>query len=490
MFGFSIINVLLYFVYPVSLISISMYVSRNKEVSVESYFFANRNMTWLVSGVSLLTTCFFSPYIFSFSSSGLNASLPIVYGLVSSIMLVVLGWVIAPLYSKLKINTLPEYFEKRFGGSSKFFLSALYILSNIVFRLLPVLAIGGALLQEVAGVDTYSILLFFLVVTGLYVLIGGLEAEAYVNIVQVLFISLGAGVFSWWMFSRGDVAQSFEMNSFFANSEFTAAGLFFGLPIIGFWFWSADQFVVQKILSVQNNSSVKKAVITSLFLQIIPVLLFVLPGVLLFTLSENQSSAVTLHTLFSGGAIPESLRGGITVGAVAALMATFANLFNSTSSLVTFDFYRSLKRNASDRELVLVGRMTTMILLFVSILLIPFSQTISFESCLTLVKIFAYFASMVAAVFLTSLINKKINAACAIITFCASTVLISFRSIAELFFGGYTFESTMIQWFVEIGFLEFSVFVFLFSMLFVLSIHKLRMAAVSSFLSKKQKTVF
>jgi len=77
-------------------------------------------------------------------------------------------------------------------------------------------------------------------------------------------------------------------------------------------------------------------------------------------------------------------------------MATFANLFNSTSSLVTFDFYRSLKRNASDRELVLVGRMTTMILLLISILLIPFSQTISFESCLTLFKVFAYFASMVA----------------------------------------------------------------------------------------------
>jgi len=490
LFGFSAVNILLYFLYPVSLIAISMYVSRNKEATVESFFFANRKIHWLISGISLLTTTLFSPYIFGFSSSGLNTSLPIVYGIISSAMLIVLGWVLVPLYLKFQINTLPDYFEKRFNRSSKYSLSALYVISNILLRLLPILALGGAYLREIAGLDSYSILLFFLVITGIYVLIGGLETEAYVNIVQVLLISLAVGVFSFWVIGRGEGLRAIELRTSFPNSEFTTAGLILGLPIIGFWYWSADQFIVQKVLSVQNSSSVKKATIISVFLQIIPVLVLLVPGIVLYELSKNQSSSATLHGLFTSVAIPEGLAGAITIGVVAALMATFANIFNSTSSLVTFDFYRSFKKEASDRELVLVGRMTTMVLLLIAILLIPISQTISFNSCLTLFKVFAYFASMVAAIFLVSLASKKINAADAMITFYVAALLIAFRAIGEIFFSDYSFENNIIQWFAQESFLEFSVVVFGFSIFFVFVVDKVKSEHISKLFSKKHKTVF
>ena len=145
MFGLSTIDVLLYFLYPISLISISMYVSRTKEVTVESYFFANRNIHWLLLGISFSTTCIFSPYIFGLSSPVSSPGLAIVYGVISAIMLVVLGWFLAPLYLRTKINTLPEYFEKRFNRTCRYFLSALYIFYNIFVRLMIILVAGRLL---------------------------------------------------------------------------------------------------------------------------------------------------------------------------------------------------------------------------------------------------------------------------------------------------------------------------------------------------------
>jgi uncharacterized sodium:solute symporter family permease YidK len=188
--------------------------------------------------------------------------------------------------------------------------------------------------------------------------------------------------------------------------------------------------------------------------------------------------------------LSESLRGGITVGVVAALMATFANIFSSTSSLVTFDFYRSMKRSVSDRELVLIGRMTTMLLVVISILLIPAAQAITFRTSLTLFKIFAYFASMVAAIFLVSLVNSKIDAWSALVAFCVATAVIIIRSVTELFYQDSVIENTLIQWLLKTGFLEFSVFIFLFSVLFLVSFYRVRVSFITGLISKKHKTVF
>jgi SSS family solute:Na+ symporter len=123
------------------------------------------------------------------------------------------------------------------------------------------------------------------------------------------------------------------------------------------------------------------ASIVSILLQIIPILIFVLPGIVVITLFPGAASDEALHTLFSNNFLPESIQGGLIIAVAAVLMASFAGLFNSTSSLITFDFYRSFRPNASDRKLVLVGRLSTMVLLLCSIMLIPISQTIDFSLC-------------------------------------------------------------------------------------------------------------
>jgi solute:Na+ symporter, SSS family len=471
LFGFSTINILLYFVYPACLISLSMYVSHAKEVNVESYFFANRNTYWFVLGISFLTPFLCSPYIFGIASSGKITGLPLAYGLISVIMLVVLGWYIAPLFIKLKINTLPDYFEKRFNRSCKFFLSALYIFSNILIRMMSLLILGNIFMTTISGLNAYSSLLFFLVITGLYVIIGGLKAELYASIIQVVFITLSVLVFTGWVVHQGGGTHFVLDNiiSFNTNSQISLTELVFGLPIIAFWFWCADQFIVQKVISVRDVTFVKKAVVLSGFMQIIPILIFIVPSIIAINLSHTISEEQSLQSLISGGSLPDSLRGGMIIGGASVFMISFATLFNSTSALYTFDFYRSFNPNASDRTLVLVGRMTTMILLFISILFIPICQTMTFDTCLQLLKIFLYFSAMISTVFAAGLLIKKINSANVLLTLSIGTGVIITRAFFEIFYYDFPFDIIMFQWFSRSSYLGFSIFVFVLSisMLFV-----------------------
>jgi len=494
LFGLSTIGVSLFFLFFISLISISIYVSHTKEMTVESYFFANRNTHWLVLGISLLTGCLFSPYIFGWTSSGLTSGSAIVYGIISAIMLIILGWFLAPLYLKIKINTLPEYFEKRFNRTCKLFLSALYIFYNIFIRLMIILVAGSIFIFGITGTDAYSSLFFFLFVTGIYIIIGGLKAEIYINIVQVFFITLGIAGFLGWIITQGEgvplAIYKIASLSGGANSEFTWFGLIIGLPIIGFWFWCADQFMVQKVMSVRNIYFLKKATVLSLILQIIPILIFILPGIIIISFFQGVASEDSLRSFFSSGILPESIKGGLIIAVAAILMASFASLFNSTSILITFDFYKTFKPDASDRKLVLVGRLTTMILLFCSILLIPVSQAMSFSFCLKLFNTFSYFASMIAAVFIIGLLNEKINAVSALTTLCIGTLIILLRISFELIFGN-PFTNNLLSWFTQSNFLEFSALIFLISVLSLFVFNRVvRIQNAANFSLKFLKQIF
>jgi len=480
LFGFATIAILLYFLYPVLLISLSIYSSHGKEVTVDSYFFANRNTHWLALGASLLATSLFSPYVFGFGSSGFSSGVPVTYAIISIIMLALLGGFLAPRYMAMKIRTLPEFFERRFDKKCRSFLSALYVITNIAIRLLIILTVGAIFLSSIEGIDVFSSLLFFLVITGIYVIIGGLQAEIHANLVQVVFIFFAVAGFVAWLASRDNgvdqavhgIVSQFDLRRV-DHLEFTRIGLLLGLPIVGFWFWCADQFMVQKILSAENVRSLRKGFLTAGFLQIMPVLIFVLPGIVM-PLSGRTESAGFLRLLFSNNSIPDGLRAGLIIGTVAAFMIPVANVLNSTSSLITFDFFCSIKPEASDRQIVLVGRMTAMALVIISILLIPVAQNLDFDSCLQMFKVFSYFSSMIAAVFLMGLLNRKVGGLSALFSLSAATLVILLRVVLQIIFNSNQINDNFLNWFVKSTFLEFSVFVFLLSLVLLVSFDYLK----------------
>jgi SSS family solute:Na+ symporter len=334
-------------------------------------------------------------------------------------------------------------------------------------------------IKFITGADPYFSILFFLVISSIYLIIGGLRAEIYVNIVQALLITVVLVSFVLWIVNQGDgLSYSSNKISFLSNSgsgidsKFSWSELAFGLPIIGFWFWCGDQFIVQKIASAPNVHSVRKATLVSAFLQIIPIMIFISPGIIVAALFPNIIAEDLIPTLFSNGFLPISIKGGLIIAVAAALVSSFASLFNSTTVLITSDFYRTLKPGASDRKLVLVGRLSTLVLLLYSVLLVPISQTLDFSFCIKLFNVFCYFISLISAVFIIGLINKKIKSVSAFVTLCTGTVIILLRSVHELFYAGYTFDSPILKWFTQSGFLEYSISVFLFTVIFLFAFDK------------------
>jgi solute:Na+ symporter, SSS family len=462
LFGFSLFNLLLFFVYPVTLISLSMYVSHAKEVTVDSFFFASRNTDWFILGIFFLTTVLCSPYMLGAVSPGAVSWLPLAYGISSVLVLLVLGWYIAPPLIKLKITTLPEYFERRFTRSSKIYLASLYLVSNVFIRMMCLLVVGNIFMTTISGINAYSSLLFFLVVTGLYVIIGGLKAEIHAGVIQMIFAALGAVVFIGWIVLEGGGAHVGVNHSSLTNavSQFSWIEAAFGLPVLAFGFWCTDQCIVQKMLRVHNAKTVKKAVVFSSALQIIPIVIFMLPSLIALVLSHNISDDGSFHSLLFGGSMPDSVRCGVSVGGASVLMLSFATLFTSTSSLFTFDIYRGSRPEASDRTLVLVGRMTTMVMLFISILLIPVCQSMNFDMCLSLVKILVYLSAMILSVAALGMLSKNITAANALLAFTVGTLVVLVRATFELFYADAAFENHLVQWIARSGFLEFTLCVF------------------------------
>lgn len=488
MFGLSTVGAFLYFLLFLSLISITMYVSRPKEITIESYFFGNRNKHWFILGISFLTCSIISPYFVGLIWFSKVSGIALIYAAVSIITLFILGIFLTPVYLKLKIKTMPEFFEKRFNRSSRYFLSGIYILYNISIRLVVILIIGSIFITRITGSDSYSSILFFLIITGIYVIVGGLQAEIYVNVIQMFLIIVSLLGFMFWFAYQGEgvslIAANFSsLFEFFNGSEVSISGIFLGLSILGFWFWCADQCMVQKILSGKNISSVRKATFLSAFLQFIPVLIFILPGFVMLYLFKGASSEESFNTIFYSGILPESLRGGLIIGIAAILTASFASLFNSTSALVTFDFYKSLNPSANDRKLILVGRMTTIILLIFSVMLIPVAQSLDFDFCLWLIKVFSFFISLIAAVFIVGLLNRSINGASALVTLVVISALIIVRVISETFFGNSSLGSGVISWFVESNFLEFCVFIFIISGIFLFSLGRIELVQRIVFVS-------
>jgi SSS family solute:Na+ symporter len=432
LFDISTLSVSLPFFLFISLIFGSIYFSRIREITADGFFFADHDSSWLVLGASFMTSWISGFFVFELIGPPQNNWLVIGYGVVSALMLAVLGGVVGPLFMKMRVNTLPEYFEKRFGRGTKFFLSALYVFCNITIKLLVVLVLGGALISKIAHVDAFSPLLFFLVVTGLCVVVGGLKTEMYTNVLEGFLIVAALAIFSFWISGQKDLSGSTiasVSSGIEASSKSFGGWLFFALPAVGFWFWGADQAILQRVLSAQSVHSLRKATLFQGVLQIIPVVL--MAGVMAAYVPVMLTHG-GIDRIVSTNAMPEMLRVGLLLALAAGLMALFSSIFNSTSSLITFDFFRTFKPSSSDRTLLFVGRITSIIAMLCGILLIPISQTLDMEFCLILVRMFAYFASLVAAVFGLSLVVKRIDSRSAFLTLCIVSCVILFRVVGEI----------------------------------------------------------
>lgn len=463
----------------------------NKSGTAADYFLAGKDQGWLVVGASLFASNIGSEIILGVSGAGARANMPMAnFEIIASLVLILLGWVFVPFYLRTGVYTMPEFLEKRYSKACRNYLSIVSILAYVITKI-SLIIFAGALVFETIGIPFWTGAIITVIATGFYTVLGGLKAVIYTDMVQAVILLLGTiAVTGFGLYQLGgwegmiatiDQASQTAGNPpterFFnlwrpmSDSEYPWTGMLFGAPILGVWYWCTDQYIVQRTLSAKDVSNARKGALFAGYLKLLPVFIFFIPGVIAYALLQKGEINFVLENAdqalpaMINSFLPVGIKGLAIAGLLAALMSSLSSAFNSSSTLLTIDFYKQYKPNATDKNLVRFGQIATIVLVIVSLGWIPFMRGLMDGGIFHyLQSVQAYISPPIAAVFLFGLFYKWINARGAIVALWFGFIVGILRLVTEFMSKEGAIiveEGTVLYYFLEINFLHFALFLFL-----------------------------
>ncbi len=478
---FTQIDAFVLLAYLIIVLSLGFYYSKRNEENYTDYFLAGRNVGWITVGMSIFATNISSEHFIGLAGAGATRGLAVgQFELMAIFTLIFLGWVLAPIYFKSNAVTVPEFLEKRFDLRIRKFFAAFSIIIYIFTKILVSLFAAGLLFYKIFGLNIYATSIIIVLITGLYSVTGGANAVIRTQLFQGIVLIIGAIVLS--AFGLNAVggfsgleqklpSHFFNMFKPISDPDYPWTGIIFGAPIIAFWYWCTDQYIVQRIFSAKSVNDARRGTLVAAFLKVLPIFILVLPGLIAVALYPDISGDEAYSVLVAGDLLPIGLKGLVVAGLLAAIMSSLASAFNSTAVLFTNDFYKVKNPQANERKLVLVGRLATTAIVVVAILTVPFVKLISSQVYLFLQNVQAFVAPPITAVFLAGFLSKKISSKGAFWSLIIGEIIGGSRLIAEVIRNSGFTNSTFINTYTQINFLHFAIVLFIISTIltFVLS---------------------
>src|SRR5579863_5725969 len=459
-------------VYFVIVFGIGFYFSR-KERTSEDYFLASRNIGWFFVGASLFVSNISTEHFIGLSGSGASSGLAVgSFEWWACLILLLLGWVFVPFYLRSNVFTMPEFLERRFNRQCAVYLAGISIIAYIFTKISVQLYAASVVLERVAGWKLWETAVVLVIATGIYTVAGGLAAVIYTDTVQTLILITGAVALTIIGLMRvgglehlrtmvpPDYLHMIKPSS---DPNFPWTGIFFGAPILGIWYWCTDQVIVQRVLSARDEGHAKAGTIFAGFLKILPVFMLVLPGIIAFALFPDQVKKPDFaYPTLVLNLLPVGLVGLVMAALLAAVMGAMSSVFNSASTLVTLDFYKKIRPEASEGQLVNFGRIATGVMVLLGLLWVPFIHLISSQLYIYLQSVQAYISPPIAACFVLGILWPRLNGSGAITSLLTGFVLGATRFILELADRGSAghFASPVARWIIDMNFLHYAIFMF------------------------------
>ncbi|MGQ8364505.1 sodium:solute symporter [Glaciecola sp. 1036] len=463
-----------FFVLLIGVVAMSL---RQKEEDTADYFLAGRNASWLVIGASIFASNIGSEHLVGLSGAGAQSGMALAHWELQSWIILLLGWIFVPFYWSSKVYTMPEFLERRYTSSARTFLSVISLVSYVLTKVAVTVYAGGIAFKTILGIDSIWGIDFFwisalglVIITGLYTVLGGMKAIMWTSVLQTPVLIIGSVVIlvvgldkvgGWAEVERLNDANMHLIRSA-SDSEFPWPGIIFGSFIIGFWYWCTDQYIVQRVLSAKGIKEARRGTMFAGYLKLLPVFIFLVPGMIAYALNAKgiityESADQAFPTLVSE-LLPAGVKGIVIGGLVAALMSSLASLFNSSATLFTIDFYKKFKPDTSEKELLRVGRIATVVIVVLGILWIPVMSLIADVLYEYLQSVQSLIAPGIAAVFLLGLLSKRITPAAGFIGLVAGFVLGMLRLVLLPFKDGLT--DTPVHWIVDMNWLYYCILLF------------------------------
>ena len=470
------------------LLLLALWIFFQKNKNTEDYFLAGRNVGWFVIGASIFASNIGSEHIVGLAGTGFETGTPMAHYELHSWIVLLLGWLFLPFYFRSGVYTMPEFLEKRFDSKSRWFLSLFSLIAYVLTKVSVTIYAGGIVVSELIGVPFWYGSIGVVIFTGLYTIIGGMKAVIYTESMQAIVLILGSLTITvlgleeigGWNELKSTVIENspnhFNMWRPSNDPDFPWTGLLFGGTIVGLWYWCTDQYIVQRTLAANNIKIGRRGVIFGAYLKLLPIFIFLIPGIIDFALSIKDQNLFSIDKsdnafpMLVKTLLPAGLKGLVAGGLMAALMSSLASVFNSCSTIFTIDIYKKLKPKESEANLLRVGKLATTIIVILGILWIPIMQKIGGGVMYQyLQNVQSYIAPPVAAVFLLGIIWKRVNSKAAISTLIVGLFLLFLRLGSEIYFQTEINSNKVVNnWlfvFATVNFSHMAILMFIFSLI-------------------------
>ena len=476
-----------------ALIAVAVWVFLQKNKNTEDYFLAGRNVGWFVIGASIFASNIGSEHVVGLAGTGFESGTPMAHYELHAWIVLLLGWLFLPFYIRSGAFTMPEFLEKRFDAKSRWFLSLFSLLAYVLTKVSVTIYAGGIVVSELIGIPFWYGAIGIVIFTGIYTVIGGLKAVIYTETLQTIILILGSLIITYlglqevggWNQLRETVTSvspdHFNMWRPMNDPKFPWTGLLFGGTIVGIWYWCTDQYIVQRTLAANNIKIGRRGAIFGAYLKLLPILIFLIPGIIAFALSIQNPEIFSIEKadrafpMLVKTLLPVGLKGLVAGGLMAALMSSLASVFNSCSTIFTIDIYKKLKPNASEKTLINTGKIATGFIVVLGIIWIPIMEKIGGGVMYQyLQNVQSYIAPPVTAVFLLGIIWKRVNSEAAITTLLMGLGLLILRLGSEIYYqkeilSGENIDN-LVYAFATINFAHMAIFMFLFSVVICITV--------------------
>ena len=481
-----------------ALIGIVIWVIAKKDKNTTDYFLAGCDATWIAIGASIFASNIGSEHLVGLAGAGAESGMAMAHWEMHGWMILMLGWLFVPFYSRSKVFTMPEFLERRYNPQARSFLSIISLVSYILTKVAVTVYAGGVVFKDVFNIEYvtffgYNIDFFWIsaiglvVLTGIYTTFGGMKAVLYTSVLQTPILLIGSiAVLVLGLIKVGGWNEMMEicranvtvhgdsMTSLMRSPndpDFPWTGVILGSAIIGFWYWCTDQYIVQRVLSGRDMKQSRRGTIFGAYLKLTPVFIFLIPGMIAYALTQkiDPSTGQPMLNLASNDAafstlvkvlLPKGFTGIVVGGILAALMSSLASLFNSSAMLFTIDFYQKYKPNESEKHYVVIGRMATVAIVLLGIAWIPVMKGLGKVLYEYLQDVQSLLAPGIAAVFLLGIISKKTTPAAGIWGLVIGFTLGMIRLGLKIFEGSVGDDSLLYSIFLSHNWLHYEIYLF------------------------------
>lgn len=404
--------------YIVFLIWLGVFFARRHKTP-EDYFLGGRAFTWFLVGISLYASNMSSSSLVGMAGSAYGTGISVFnYEWMATVVLIFFAIFFLPYLLRSQVYTLPEFLERRYDSRARYYFSGLNILMTIVIDTAGTLYAGALAINLLfPEFPLWGSMAILAIIAGGYTMAGGLSAVVLSDAVQGILLTVGAIVIaviafvkvgSWSAVTEVTPPDMLSLFQPLSDDFLPWLGVITGVPILGFYFWCTNQFMVQRVLGAKDVDHGRWGVLFAGLLKLPVIFIMVLPGAMARVLYPELPEPDMAFPKMMFELLPMGLRGLIMAGFLAAIMSSIDSTLNSASTLLTMDFFKKLRPQTTEKGLMWAGRIFTGLFMLLAAAWAP--QILKFPSLWHyLQSVLAYASPPIVALYLMGLFWSRAN---------------------------------------------------------------------------------